>query len=89
MARHRSGPIPAGSPEVIDEPRTKRAEIRRRSHPVFHEGFIAQATQPQFGLFFGLGLAQFGERALTLQVVGRVVLTAAEQLHDVPAVLES
>ena len=73
--------MPAGSPRSQDEPG------RRHSHPVFHERLVAQPAQPQLGFFFGLGFAQLGEGALAPHVFGGVVLAAAQQLDDVPAVL--
>src|ERR1700688_709163 len=78
-ARHSSGPMPAGSPQV--------SAIRGMSDFKFDVGFIAQTSQPQLRLFVRLARANLLCRALALQLIRVVELAPAKKLHDVPAEL--
>src|SRR5688572_9674120 len=84
IARHRSGPTPAGSPEV--------SAIRGSTftlHLVFDVSLVPQPAAPQLRLFVRLAGPDLFGHATTLQLVRAVELPAPEQLDDVPAVLRS
>src|SRR5476649_2725937 len=76
IARHSSGPMPAGSPQV--------SAIRGTSGSKFDVSFIAQTSQPQLRLFVRLAGANFIHRVLALQLIRVVEFTPAKKLHDVP-----
>src|SRR5690606_21788536 len=97
--RQRSGPMPAGSPDVnaIDGERALTIEMgpsvrrrassgRRASHPDVDERLIAQTLQPDLAFLLGLVLADLPNALLLLQLVGHVVRPPVEHLHEVPAV---
>ncbi len=79
-----SGPIPAGSPEVM----TMRGmyTAARAYILISTKASSRNRAQPQLGLFVRLALADGGERTLAAHVVGAVVGASAQHLHDVPAV---
>src|SRR5215472_18181484 len=83
-ARHRSGPMPAGSPEVM----TTAGCVMRPFplHAIVDVSLVAQATQPQLGLLVGLAGADLLVGVVPLLVGAHVLGTAAEHLEDVPAV---
>src|SRR5271168_1837070 len=97
-ATQASGPIPAGSPDVMTIRGVYTSArlhsifdganeaARRASHLDLDKGFVAQPPQPQLGFFVRLALANGGERALAAYVVGAVVSAGAQHLHDMPAV---
>src|ERR1700691_1763431 len=78
-ARHSSGPMPAGSPQV--------SAIRGTSDSKFDVRLIAQTSQPQLRLFVRFARANFLRRVPALQLVRVVELAPAQELHDVPAEL--
>src|SRR5580693_2431209 len=78
-ARHSSGPIPAGSPEV----NTTRGILRL----VFDVGIVAHTPQPQLSLLVGLAGADRFHGLPALDLVGVVDAAAPEHLRDVPAEL--
>src|SRR5208282_2832164 len=80
-----SGPMPAGSPEVMTI-RGRYTERLVRLELDFDEGIVPQATQPQLGFLIRLAFADGGKGALPAHVRGAVVAARTEHLRDMPAV---
>src|SRR5580658_2878051 len=78
-ARHSSGPMPAGSPEV--------SAMRGSLGLVLDVGFVPHAAQPQLRLLVRLAGADGIHRLAALHVLGVVDAAPSEDLGDVPAEL--
>src|SRR5450631_3891682 len=78
-ARHSSGPMPAGSPEV--------SAMRGSLGLELDVGFVPHAAQPQLGLLVRLAGPDGFHRLPALELVAVVVAAVPQDLHDVPAVL--
>src|SRR5579859_2485147 len=59
---------------------------RARLHLYFDESLISKPAKPELGLLVGFALANCGKGLLFAHVVGAVVGSRAEHLHDMPAV---
>ena len=83
IARHRSGPMPALSPQVRAmgaAGQARRSRLTRRpaaSEPQFDVGLVAQLLQPQFGGLIDAAVAQLRKGLLALRVGGVVEVAAA------------
>src|SRR5205085_11246662 len=76
---HRSGPMPAGSPAVSATTASLALVVA-----VLDERAVARLPQPVLERLVGLALADGVARRLLLAIVGELVGTPLEHLHQVP-----